>query len=77
MQLRVRCRKFHGVSRLDKGLHGNVCFIAPLTFLERDRFRQAVHISQSCDAPGIVLHRVPFALVVFRCSLSAWGTVLS
>ena len=47
------------------------------TLLERDRIRQAVHILQSCDAPGIVLHRVPFALLVVRCSLNAWGTVLS
>jgi hypothetical protein len=47
------------------------------TRLERDRIRQAVHVSQSCDAPGIVLHRAPFALVVFRCSLSARGKVLS
>jgi hypothetical protein len=41
-----------------------VCSIVPLTLLERDGSRQAVHISQGLDAPAIVFHRVSFDFYV-------------
>jgi len=42
---------------------------------QREPHGQAVHISQNRDAPAIVLRRVPFALVVFCCSMRVGETV--
>jgi hypothetical protein len=43
-----------------QGIKRAISLVVPLNFLKRDGTRQAVHISQSLDAPAIVFHRVSF-----------------